>query len=239
MPDRRRHRGAHPKDAQSFAPEALEVLRRATGDLCWLRSRGYSDKAAVKLVGDRYSLRLRQRSALQRCAVAEDAIRGRFETQVRPEDVRSETILLDGYNVLLTVEAALGGGVVLQGCDGAFRDMAAMNRHFRKVQQTRPALEMLGSHLEQMGCELAHWYFDRPISNSGRLKASMEEIAAEQGWPWKVELVPNPDKILAISDQIIVTADGGILDQGPRWLNLARQVVEESVPSAWVVNLQV
>ncbi len=231
MPDRRRHRGAHPRDLQCFAPEALATLRRATDDFCWLRSRGYPDKASLKLVGDRYNLRLRQRTALQRCAVDDDTARRRRSREVEPEAVRGEPLLLDGYNVLLTVETALGGGVVLKARDGNFRDMAAMRSHFRRVNQTRPALELIGTHLEELGCR-PHWFFDRPISNSGRLKALMEEMAAEHGWPWEVELVPNPDKVLEVSDQVVATADGGILDQGPRWLNLARRVVEESVPTA-------
>ncbi len=237
MPDRRRHRGAHPRDRECFAPEALGALRRALGDLCWLRGRGYGDKAAVKLVGDRYQLRLRQRSALQRCAVADDVVRGRQARRVEAAAVRDEPLLIDGYNVLLTVEAALGGGVVLKARDGAFRDMAAMRSHFRKVQQTRPALELIGGHLEDLGCARAHWYLDRPISNSGRLKALMAEIAAGHGWRWVIELVPNPDKVLEVSEAIVATADGGILDQGPRWFNLARRVVEASVPSAWIVDL--
>lgn len=239
MPDRRRHRGAHPRDRECFAPEALASLCLAVSDLCWLRSRGYPDKAALKLVGDRYRLRLRQRSALQRCAVADEVVRFRRAREVVAEAVRGEPLLLDGYNVLLTVEAALGGGVVLGARDGVFRDMAAMRSHFRKVRQTRPALELIGAHLEELGCRRALWYLDRPISNSGRLKALMLEIAAGRGWPWEVELVPSPDKVLAVSDRIVATADGGILDQGPRWLNLARRVVEASVPSAWVVDLGV
>ncbi|MCP3963072.1 MAG: DUF434 domain-containing protein [bacterium] len=237
MPDRRRRRGAHPKDRQCFAPEALETLRRATGDLCWLRSRGYPDKASLKLVGDRYALRLRQRKALQHCAVDDDAIRRRRAGQVEPETVRGEVLLIDGYNVLLTVEAALGGGVVLAARDGVYRDMAAMTSHFRRVDQTRPALELIGARLDALGCHRALWYLDRPISNSGRLKATMLEVADEHGWSWTVELVPNPDKVLEVADEIVATADGGILDKGPRWLNLARMIVEESVPSAWVVDL--
>lgn len=216
----------------------LATLRLATSDLCWLRSRSYPDKASLKLVGDRYQLRLRQRSALQRCAVAEDTVRQRQGRQVAPAAIRGESLLIDGYNVLLTVEAALGGGVVLQARDGALRDMAAMSSHFRKVQQTRPALELIGSHLEALGCQRAHWYLDRPISNSGRLKALMLETARDLGWLWDVELVPDPDKVLRVSDQIVATADGGILDHGPRWLNLARLVVEASVPSAWIVDLE-
>ncbi|MEM7353749.1 MAG: DUF434 domain-containing protein [Acidobacteriota bacterium] len=237
MPDRRRHRGAHPQDRECFAARSLETLRQATDDLCWLRSRGYSDKAAVALVGDRYQLRLRQRSALQRCAVSESARDERRAREVEPEAVHDRPLWLDGYNVLLTVEAALGGGVVLQGRDGAFRDMAAMRSHFRRVNQTRPALRLIGSYLIEIGCCQACWYFDRPISNSGRLKAAMLELAEAEGWPWQVELVPNPDKILAVATEIIATADGGILDAGPAWLNLARRVVEAAVPSAWVVAL--
>lgn len=237
MPDRRRRRGAHPKDGQCFSAEALDTLRRATDDLCWLRSRGYPDKASLKLVGDRFNLRLRQRKALQHCAVDEAAIGRRRAREVGPEAVQGKELLLDGYNLLLTVEAALGGGVVLKARDGAYRDMAAMTSHFRRVDQTRPALELIGSCLEHLGCRRASWFLDRPISNSGRLKAMMLEVAAARGWPWTVELVPNPDKILAVAEEIVASADGGILDAGPRWLNLSRMIVEKSVPSAWVVDL--
>ena len=237
MPDRRRHRGAHPKDQECFAPQALATLRRATEDLCWLRSRGYPDKASLALVGDRYQLRLRQRSALQRCAVSDEARQRRRAREVEPQAVRGQPLWLDGYNVLLTVEAALGGGVVLHARDGAFRDMAAMRSHFRKVNQTRPALGLLGAYMDRIGCRQACWFLDRPISNSGRLKATMLQTAGEKGWDWAVELVPNPDKVLAPSTEIVATADGGILDQGPAWLNLARRVVEEAIPSAWVVEL--
>ncbi len=237
MPDRRRHRGAHPKDQEGFSDEALAVMRQATDDLCWLRSRGYPDKASLKLVGDRYRLLLRQRSALQRCAIGDEARRLRLAREVDCEALRANPILLDGYNVLLTVEAALGGGVILSARDGAFRDLAAMQSHFRKVNQTRPALELIGKTLTELGCSESRWYFDKPISNSGRLRALMLDLAAERGWPWTVELVPNPDKILAVAEETIVTADGGILDKGPAWFNLARFVVEGSVPTAWVVEL--
>ncbi len=237
VPDRRRRRGPHPRDLECFAPRELETLRRANADLCWLRSRGYPDKASLKLVGDRYGLRLRQRTALQRCAVADDAVARRRASEVGPEAVRGRRLEIDGYNALLTVEAALGGGVVLAARDGAFRDMAAMRSHFRRVDQTRPALGLIGAYLDETGCRRVVWYLDRPISNSGRLKALMLEVAGENGWPWEVELVPNPDKVLEVSTEIVATADGGILDEGPRWLNLARRVVERSVESAWIVDL--
>ncbi len=237
MPDRRRHRGPHPRDAESFAPAELPGLRRAAGDLAWLLSRGYAAKAAVKLVGDRHALTARQRSALQRSTVGDPARDRRRARRVEPEAVRGRTLLVDGYNVLLSVETALGGGVVLASRDGAYRDMASMRGHYKRVGETLAALDLIGAYLVEIGCACAAWYLDRPISNSGRLRKLMEGVAAEHGWPWTVELVASPDRVLAARDEVIVTADGWILDQGGPWLNLARRVVEEDVPGACIFDL--
>jgi hypothetical protein len=65
----------------------------------------------------------------------------------------------------------------------------------------------------------------------------MTQIAAEAGWSWEVQLVSDPDPLLAETDQIIATADSVILDSCRRWFNLARWVIDHQVPDAHVVNL--
>ncbi len=237
MPDRRQNRGAHPHDAACFAVAVLEPLRRATAELSWLLSRGYSETAALKLVGDRHTLRTRQRDAMKRCAVADDAVALRRQGLSAPQSLQGRRIDIDGYNVLLTIEAALSKAVILHARDGVFRDMAAMSSHYRRVQQTRPALALIGQWLEARECREARWFLDRPVSNSGRLKTWIEAVAEQHGWSWKVELVPDPDPTLAQSTHLVATADGGILDQGPRWINVARHVVEAAVPDAWIADL--
>ncbi len=62
-------------------------------------------------------------------------------------------------------------------------------------------------------------------------------MADKQHWPWAVELVPDPDKILATAEHIVASADSGILDQCCHWVNLARAVIETSVPGANIVPL--
>ena len=79
------------------------------------------------------------------------------------------------------------------------------------------------------------WYLDRPVSNSGRLKGIMEELAAAAGWPWRVELVADPDACCAAADQIVATADSVILDRAAAWFNLAR-TVDPHVPQAWIIR---
>ena len=145
-----------------------------------------------------------------------------------------ERIRLDGLNVLTTVEAALAGGVVLCARDGCYRDMASFHGNYRVVEEAAAAAARVG---ELLAGRPAVWFLDRPVSNTGRLSKLLMELAAERGWPWTVELVPDPDRVLREGDSVVATADSGILDACMQWVNLARAVVERSVPGAWVVDL--
>jgi len=237
LPDTRTHRGPHPDDARLFAAEARPTLRRAADELAWLLSRGYVNPSALKLVGDRHRLTARQRTAVER-STCSDADRARREAhRVDAREVQGRPLRLDGYNVLTTIEAALGGGVILAGRDGAYRDMASMHGSYRKVAETRPALELLGRVLAVLAPSDVLWYLDRPVSNSGRLKKIIEGLAAERAWPWSVELVPDPDALLAETPEIVATADSVILDRCRAWCNLARETITRHVPEAEVVEL--
>jgi hypothetical protein len=239
LPDTRSHRGPHPEDHRLFAPETLATLREAVADLNWLLSRGYPKAGAQKLVGDRYQLAARQRTAVARCACSDADRQRRKLREVPCEALAGRALSLDGYNVLTTVEAALAGGVILAACDGAYRDMASMHGSFRRVSETRPALELIGQATAVLGVSACLWLLDRPVSNSGRLKKAMIELAAEHGWGWTIELVPNPDAVLIQSDCIAATADSAVMDRCPAWCNLGREVVVRSVPGAVVVDLAV
>lgn len=240
MPDKRRHRGPHPADATLFSSEQRPRLRQAADDLCWLLTRGYSQPSAVKLVGDRYQLAERQRMALVRSTCSDQQRQCRLACCIEWEQFQSETLAskalwIDGYNVLTTIEAALAGGFLLLGRDRCYRDLASVHGTFRSVEETLPALELLGQMLSSLPVGVV-WYLDSPVSNSGRLRGMMLELAANREWSWQVELVNNPDVVLASSKEIIATADSAILDRQPKWLNLARLCVERHVSDAAVVD---
>ena len=237
MPDSRTHRGPHPEDAALFAPSAWPQLRRATADLCWLLSRDYAVPSALKLVGDRYQLAVRQRAAVERCACSEASRTHREARRLAAESLAGRALWLDGYNVLTTIEVALGGGVILTAVDGNYRDIASMHGTYRRVAETLPALELLGSMTAAHSVTSWIWFLDRPVSNSGRLKNIMGELAAERSWPWQIELVQNPDEVLAGTAETIVTADSVILDRCQRWFNLNREIVDRHIPHANLVPL--
>jgi len=237
LPDTRSHRGPDPRDRSAFAPAVWPHLVEAVNDLSWLLSRGYTERAALKLVGDRLSLTERQRMAVWRSACSDASLKRRREHRWSLDHMRGRALLIDGFNVLTTIEAALGGGLILGGRDSAYRDLAGVHGTYRKVDETAPALMLLGDVLASRGIASCVWYLDSPVSNSGRLKSQILEVARERGWKWEVELVFNPDPILVQSPEIVASADGAILDRCNSWVALARAVIETSVPTAFVVDL--
>ncbi len=237
MPDTRSHRGADPRDAAGFERTTWPALRAAVLDLSWLLGRGYAPVSALKLVGDRGNLTERQRRAVQRAACSDEARARREATQVSARELAGRSLMIDGFNVLTTIEAALGGAVVLLCRDATYRDIAGVHGTYRKVAETLPAVEILASVLADLTVPRVGWLFDRPVSNSGRIRSVVLQIAAEHAFDWSVDLVNNPDRLLAESSEIIATADSGILDAGPRWFNLARHVIDTACPAAWIVDL--
>ena len=167
MTDRRRHRGAHPKDAQLFSQAALPALRRAVEDLSWLLSRGYPLRASLALVGDRDGLTTRQRQAVRRCACSDDQRVERRARGADPETMLGAPVWIDGFNLLTTVEAALGGGVLLLARDGALRDMASMHGSYRLVEETRPAIAAVANILEDRRVVSCRWLLDAPVAPVG------------------------------------------------------------------------
>jgi hypothetical protein len=175
-----------------------------------------------------------------RCACTDEARSRRLASRASADEVHGRPLLLDGYNVLTTVEAALAGGVILVGRDTAVRDVASMHGTWRKVEETIRAMELIGEvAADDFGVTRLEWFLDSPVSNSGRLKTMLKESAAAHGWDWDVQLVTNPDPVLAAAPEgaIVATADSVILDRCRRWFPLAREAIRRRVPTAWVINL--
>lgn len=247
MPDTRTHRGPHPRDVGHFAAEALPDLRTAVGHLSWLLTRGYVNPSALKLVGDRFGLTDRQRTAVRRCACADAALADRTARRVMPDELRGTRLRVDGFNLVTTVEAALGGGVLLVGRDGATRDMASMHGNYRRVAETGPALHAIRDALDAAAPTAVDWLLDRPVSNSGRLAAMIREAA--DGRPWTAACVPDPDLLLRPDTPlpgdddadagpfVAVTADAGVLDRCGRWCDLAGAVAD-TLPDVWRLDLR-
>ncbi len=77
------------------------------------------------------------------------------------------------------------------------------------------------------------------MSNSGRLKELILDVAAKAGWKTGVELTFSPDYELSHTGHVIATSDGIVLDRCQRWVNLTRTIIAEHIPRARLLDFAV
>jgi hypothetical protein len=229
-------RGPHQDDARAFSPESLPRLGLAAQELAWLIDRGYPRTTALTFVGDHHQLGARQRLALERGVCSAGQYRRRAAREENPEDVAGRTLLVDGFNLIITLEVALSGGIVLACADGAIRDIAGLRGSYRPIRETEEAIDRIGLALAALRVARTIFYLDSPVPSSGKLRARILEHAAR--WPCTVDvqLVKNPDATLA-GARHVVSADGAVMEASAGWFNLGARIVER-IAGTRILRLQ-
>ena len=226
-------RGYAPKDAIQFGPKAAPKLNAAAGELYFLLNRGYDIKSASTFVGNRHLVSERQRLALARTVSPEEALRSRRERELAQAP---ESLVLDGFNTIISLEVALSGSLLLLGMDGTVRDLAGLRGTYRIVDKTQRAVELLLSRMEALGVHEALFYLDEQVSNSGRLRALLLTMGEGRSIRVKAELHPRVDSVLSRMKEV-VTSDAIILDKCGSWFNLNRGIIESELPDAWLFRI--
>lgn len=228
-------RGYDQSDRIWFCEEALVRLRTAAEDIRWLLDRGYRVEPAVEFVGSHYQLLTRQRNALQRAACSSQQYNNRMASRLPPEAAKDGCLYIDGFNLIIILEVALSGSLIILGMDGVFRDLAGLRGTYSIIENTDKALELIGKCLRELQVPKAVFYLDKPVSNSGRLRSRILEHAANWGIPVEVELVPNADVVIADMERI-VTGDSVLLDQCKSWFNLSSKIISDYIGDAWIIR---
>lgn len=193
--------------------------------------------SSLKLVGDRHGLRERQRRAVSRAACSEQDRQRRKAHCVAIEELLHQPVIIDGFNLLITIEAALSGGPLFIGVDDCIRDLSSVHGSYRSVEETDRAILLTGEALWNLAPSSVLWLLDRPVSNSGRLAAKITDLATRNDWPWTVDVVFNPDSAIIASPAIAITSDSSILDRVARWSDLKSHLLN-AIPDAWTIDLR-
>lgn len=237
MPDSRTHRGAHPEDTRDFGPEAVPGLRHAAHELSFLFGSGYAPEAALKLVGDHHQHTARQRKAVLRASCSADAAARRARQRLSPAELRDRSLALDGFNCLISIEAMLSGAPILRCRDQVLRDLASVHGTYRSVAETERAVSLLLQTLAAREVRAAEIVLDRPVGNSGRTRALLEQRAAQLPFALSVRLSDRVDPELACSEEVVASSDSWILDRAAHWIDLPAIVAEAHGLPLWLVDL--
>jgi len=232
-----RNRGKEGSDDKLFgALKVQQLIKEALQDMSYLLSRAYAEKSAVQLVGNRYRLNVRQQKAVQGMSASVAQIEQRRLSELSVKKLAEQEILIDGFNLLIVLESALSGAYLFKGMDSCYRDLSGVHGSYKRVQQTEKALLLIGNFLKSCDTGKVTWVFDKPVSNSGRLKTQVRELAEVHGFNWNVILDNNPDKLLAESESIAVSSDAWILDRSKRWFNLAGYLIENKIDATTIIE---
>ncbi len=225
---REKTRGKEGRDDILFSTPQMQVkIRKAIEDLHYLRTKEYGMKAALQLVGNRYKLNNRQQKAIQGICASEAQLIQRKSSQLSKEELKEQTVYIDAFNVIIILESYYSDGYVFRGMDGCYRDLASVHGTYKKIQYTEEILLEIGMYLKTQGIQKAIWVFDQPVSNSGKMKKLLEDIARDNGFIWEIVLEFNPDKFLVAKEGICISADAWILDRAKRWFNLAHVIISK------------
>lgn len=223
-----RNRGKNTGDDSLFGSEKqLNKLKSAVQDMQYLLSRGFAEKASSELIGNHYRLKTRQIQAVRGASASENQIQNRKSKQLTISDLNNKTVYLDGFNILILLESLLSEAYIFEGVDGCFRDLSGVFGTYKRVNQTLTSIECVTTFFKKADAEKLVWVFDKPVSNSGRIKQIILDFAIENHLNWEVELEFNPDKFLVENAEITVSSDAWILDHCRNWFNLVGYLIDE------------
>ena len=227
-------RGYVDKDEELFGGSQRAKILSAANDARWLMNRGYSAESAITFTSNHYLLTSRQRMAIFRSILNDED----KTTRLKKEILKPGTeVLIDGLNIIITLETALSHSLVLRGDDGVLRDVAGLHGTYRIIDKTAKAIKLILQTLSNLDVRNATFILDKPVSNSGSLKQLILEISRNFNLKVVVELDMNPDQIF-VDKENVISSDGPVILRSSSWFNLNSMIVRDMIPYTWVFNFE-
>ena len=217
-------RGYMPEDDRRFSPEAISVLQNASRHILYLLNEGYDLKQATVFVGNHYMLSERQRLSIMRSAASGRQLSDRKKKLISPDDLAGRDVWIDGFNTIITLEVLLCDSLLFYCMDGTIRDLAALRGTYRLIPETSEAVRLMLDVLRDAAVAKINILLDEPVSNSGRLKSLIADIAENGGYPFDldIQILRDVDRSLYGRERVI-TSDSIILDHCTSWVKLTAE----------------
>ena len=186
---------------------------RAVCDYRYLLERNYPQKSMLKLVGDRYQLASFERVMLYRGLAAKADVALRQKNRTERLTPHTE-VFLDGFNVCRTLGSYLNGNPVFVGLDGFLRDVSELHRKKLSWDVLEKAVGLIMDYLKEHEVSFVRFYFDTPISHSGKMCEMTRQKIAAAGVSGEALTVFSPDhELIQVQKGLICTADSHIISQ--------------------------
>ena len=206
--------------------ETKDSLNDAAYDLKFLLNRGYRKKVALNLVTNKYLLDKNGRNYLVRKVFSDEKSKERTAKIVDIQNINNETIFIDGYNVLISVETICQkeyDSLIL--CDdGILRDVKAVFGKYKTTSSTDTALNHIINVLSTHDPACIYFLYDSPVSKSGELANHTENLIRTNGLNGSAVTYNNVDfELVKLSKDyggIVATSDSAVIDKVDQVLDI-------------------
>jgi len=195
-------------------------MKDAVHDLRFLLNRGYNRNSAVNFVANKYKLGIKSRNFLVRAVFSLSEAEEHRKKRIDIKKTKGMEIVIDGYNVLITVESALKGKEVILCDDGFVRDTSATFGKYKLSKVTLPAIEKIMKLLKSNAVGRALFIFDSQVSFSGELCRLVREKLAEYELNGGAITSESADYIIIKSKGIVCTSDRAIIKKAVKVVDI-------------------
>lgn len=204
------------------------TLKNAIKDLIYLLNRGYSRDSAINFVSLRYDLNKEEREILKRGVFSDTESEKRKAKKVPIKTVKNETVVVDGYNVLVTSRAVINNKPIFLGTDGFLRDIESLNS--RKSILSFDGLkvaENIMRILKNNNAKFVIFVFDSQVSKSGKLAKEVEKLLNKFQVKGVAKTSKSADDEIISLGKITASSDTYIIDNVDKCVDLPMEVLKD------------
>lgn len=197
----------------------------AAKDYKYLLNRGYNADVSLNLVSNRYALSKYEKLLLYRCVHDDTTIEMIKLKTVPPSFIKNKEIILDGFNVLLTIVSMLENDYLFVCDDGFVRDLRSLRSRRLLVSNEllKSALGMIKEYVSMLKPSRAIFVLDKQVSWSATLSKVVTNLT---GFTTILSDRADKEVIVQSSRCIVSSSDIVILLKAPYVFDVAGEIVK-------------
>lgn len=194
---------------------------------------GYPKFSTIRFVADHFQLSTEERQILTRVIMPPNKIISRINKKVACNGIKDRNLLLDGYNVLLSVDSLLKEEPMWFCDDGYIRDSRYYFSKAKQAEDIEEAVDVVLRFLLEAGPKSVIFLLDAQISRSGELagfirhKMREYEISGETKTSKLADFELKSEGANLEKNVILATSDGIIIDSVQEVLDIPACLMEK------------
>jgi hypothetical protein len=205
---------------------SYEVIKEAAIDYKYLLNRGYNQKASLDLVTGRYSLSKEERALLLRCVHRDDEAEKVRSLMVN--SIEGEPVIIDGYNIILTLVSVLEGREVYECDDGFIRDLRSSSIKDFSTPLIHQAINILADEITKLRPKQISVVLDKNVSWSAQHRLTILNKINKA----RVILAKKADISVIHAEAIVCSSDFLVLTSSKKVFDLAGYIIKHLYPQS-------